>query len=721
MPAGRSAGVEARRQSELADAHTSAAEAARARSSRYRAAEISEKATVAALGRLAGVGYHLLADRRWPGSRTANVDLVVVGPGGVFIVDTKWWAEVSVAQGRIFRGQDEVTEDLYALADLGQTVEADLAEIGLSPNEVHPVVVLHGRAGIDETVATVRVLGEREALSFIAGHGQRHTPAAVDAILARCLTLFPAIGPGATAPAPAPERARAHAPVADLPTVPVLPVLDAPVLAADPAWSEPLLTEEEIDAALMESLLASPIEDWMAFLHPAQARLVRRSFNGPARIRGSAGTGKTVVGLHRAAYLARTNPQGRVLVTTFVNTLPGVMAQALRRLAPDTVDRVTFTSIHRFARQVLDARGLSPRVDVGAALNAFNLAWVRTGRRSVLGGVDLPVTYWQEEVGVVLRGRGITDFDVYADLARTGRKHRLTLDQRRAVWELHLAYDANLRAARITDFAGSILLAEAALREVPYGQAPGEEPLAAVIVDEAQDLTCAQIRLLHALTGDAPDGLTLIGDGQQSIYPGGYTLAEAGVSLAGRGVVMDVNYRNTAQIVEFAAALVDGDEFADIEGTVSRGDRTDRITRTGPEPVLWQGAPSEAGAALVARVTAVVTEIGTGLGDVGVLSPTHAGVTAALRALAAAGIPAINLSSYEGTPVDAVKVGTIKRAKGLEFKQVLVCAVPPSLLAGDARPPASEAGRERWDRDRRELFVAMTRARDGLWVSTAER
>ena len=694
MPAGGSAGVEARRQAQLAHAHEQAALQARVAAGRFRAAEISEKATVAALGRLAAVGYHFLADRRWPGSRTANVDLVVVGPGGVFIVDTKWWADVSVAGGRVFRGQDDVTEDLYALADLGQTVEADLARIGLSPNEIHPVVVLHGRTGISETVDSVRVVGEGDALKFIAGHGTRHTPAAVDRILAACLELFPVIG------GPLPQ---------------VTAVVSAPPAPVGLAWDEPLLTEEEIDSALLESVLASPVEEWMAFLHPAQASLVRRSFNGPARIRGSAGTGKTVVGLHRAAYLARMNPRGRVLVTTFVNTLPGVMAHSLRRLAPDAVDRVTFTSIHRFARSVLDARGVRAPVDAGKAITAFNMAWVRTGRHGVLGGIDLPMTYWQEEVGVVLRGRGITDFDTYADLPRTGRKHRLTTEQRRGVWDLHLAYEQNLAAAGVTDFAGSILLAEAALRAAPYGSVPGEEPITSVIVDEAQDLTCAQIRMLHALTGDAPDGLTLIGDGQQSIYPGGYTLAEAGVSLAGRGVVLSVNYRNTAQIVDFAKAMVDGEEFADIEGTSRRGDTPETVTRTGPVPVLWRGLVRDAAAAVADHVQQMLSEPTVHPCDVGVLSPTHAGVVHAVRALTEAGIATVNLSGYEGGPVDGVKVGTIKRAKGLEFKQVLVCDVPESLFSGE-RPTGDDANGERWARDRRELFVAMTRARDGLWV-----
>ncbi len=107
-----------------------------------------------------------------------------------------------------------------------------------------------------------------------------------------------------------------------------------------------------------------------------------------------------------------------------------------------------------------------------------------------------------------------------------------------------------------------------------------------MIVDEAQDLSAAMVRMLHSLVGDAPDGLTLIGDGQQSIYPGGYTLAEAGVSLAGRGVVLDVNYRNTAQILAFASRMVDGDEFADIEGEIEKGNRPVLVPRSGPQPVI---------------------------------------------------------------------------------------------------------------------------------------
>ncbi|WP_225755635.1 UvrD-helicase domain-containing protein [Actinotalea sp. Marseille-Q4924] len=690
MPAGDSAGTEARRQLALADAHTQAAAEARATAGRYAVAEVTERRTAQALAPLSAVGHHLLADRAWPGSRRAQVDLVVVGPGGVFIVDTKAWKDVVIHAGRIHRGQEDVTDDVLALADLGNLVEADLAEVGLAPGEVRPVVVLAGRQGIDESVHTVRIVGEKDVLRHIASHGTRLTPTQVDAVLARALALFPQVG--------------APAPVSITVPEPVLPAPPEPVQDA-------LLTEDEVQSALMEGILASPIEEWMSFLHPDQAKLVRRSFNGPSRIRGAAGTGKTVVGLHRAAYLARTRP-GRVLVATYVRTLPAVLRQMLTRMAPDVVDRVHFTGVHELARTVLSARGVHCRVNDKQVDEAFAAAWAAVGRTGPLGqGKRLDERYWREEVDHVIKGRGITDLTTYLDLLRTGRRHRLGVEQRRAVWALYTAYDAELRRRHLVDYADLVLLAERELRRQPW-----EEPYTAVIVDEAQDLSCAMVRMLHALVGDAPDALTLIGDGQQSIYPGGYTLAEVGISVAGRGVVLDVNYRNTAQILDFASRLVDGDEFADIEGVVGRGDVPQAVSRTGPEPVIERCRnPLERDARMLARARAVVREVGTRPGDVGVLCRSRRAVERAAAALRADGAPVVLLTEYDGAPTDAIKVGTVKRAKGLEFKHVLLPEVRASDLA-EAGPPADDTRREQWERERRELYVAMTRARDGLWV-----
>ncbi len=217
------------------------------------------------------------------------------------------------------------------------------------------------------------------------------------------------------------------------------------------------------------------------------------------------------------------------------------------------------------------------------------------------------------------------------------------------------------------------------MREVPL------ERYDAVIVDEAQDLSCAMVSLLHSLVGDRPDGLTLIGDGQQTIYPGGYTLGEVGISLAGRGVVLDVNHRNTAEILEFAKQMVADDQFVDIEGVDGVGDSVSAVTRSGPQPGIHRfRAAAEHDAALLARVEEVLRLVGTGRGDVGILTATNPQADKVMALLADAGVPTVSLKNYAGKSSDMIRVGTIKRAKGLEFKQVLLPHVPAKLLADAA-------------------------------------
>lgn len=235
-----------------------------------------------------------------------------------------------------------------------------------------------------------------------------------------------------------------------------------------------------------------------------------------------------------------------------------------------------------------------------------------------------------------------------------------------------------------------------------------------MVIDEAQDLTAAMIRLLHRLVGDEPDALTLIGDGQQSIYPGGYTLGELGISIAGRGVVMTRNYRNTREIAAFAASLVGESGFVDIEsGTRARMDAAE-VLRDGVAPVVERFSSAALhDAALLSRVQELLATPGVHPGDIGVLAQRTRDVAACVRVLTSAGVPVVELASYDGRVARGVKVGTVKRAKGLEFKHVLVARTPARLVS---EQPAGRDAAERVEMERRELYVAMTRARDGLWV-----
>ncbi|WIB34178.1 UvrD-helicase domain-containing protein [Curtobacterium sp. MCSS17_005] len=694
--AGESAGVEAHRQRSHARELRRQADDAEQRAARFEIAHRTESETARILAPLAGIGYHLLADRSWPGSRTAQVDMVVVGRAGVFIVDTKAWREVAVYGDRITRGQEDVTDDIARLADLAYSTEAALADTGLAPGEVHAVAALAGQKRMHARVASVDVIGAHDLLGHITKRGARLSASRVDEVLAAMLHHFPVIGDGGATP----------------PQV----VVPAPVLPRESDVLVPTVdtADDELTDQLLDGVLEAPIEDWMAFLDPAQAKLVRRSFNGPARIRGAAGTGKTVVGLHRAAYLARATG-GRVLFTTYISTLPKVLESLLERLAPDMVGRVDFMGVHAFATRLLKERGIAFRTPGREAQLAFDDAWNAIRASSPLRSSRFSRSYWEDEISHVIKGRGLTRFDEYADLARVGRKHALPLETRQAVWDLYEAYARGLRERRAHDWEDIVLLARDAVRAVPL------ERYDAVIVDEAQDLSCAMVSLVHQLVGDRTDGLTLIGDGQQTIYPGGYTLGEVGISLSGRGVVLDVNHRNTAEILEFAKEMVADDQFVDIEGVDGVGDAVSDVSRSGAAPTTTQFASrADHDRAMLDRLTEVLRLVGTGHGDVGILTATNRQANDVMEALGRAGVATVSLQQYAGRSSDGVRVGTVKRAKGLEFKQVLLAHVDPRLLdaAGEGW---SDAARERHERGKRELYVGMTRARDGLWVGVRAR
>jgi AAA domain/UvrD-like helicase C-terminal domain/Nuclease-related domain len=649
-------------------------------------------ATEARLGRmldpLAEQGFHILRDRLWPGSHNANVDFIVVGPSGVVIIDAKSWRDVAIVDDRVLQGEVDVTDRFVNLRVLAARAQISLAKIGMAPGEIRVVAALMGKSRLHGNVGGVDLIGEDGVLDYLLNRGARLRPLDVDAALGVIEKLF--------------EPQRLSTDTQEL----LLPDLMMPIAA-----SEPVVTVDEIERALLTSILAKPIEDWMALLAPDQAKLARRSFNGPSRIRGAAGTGKTVVGLHRAAYLARNQP-GRVLVTTLIRTLPVVLESLMDRMAPDVSDRIEFVGIHAFAQGLLKARGVQVHVNARAADYAFDAAWEQVGRHGILADIDPQVTYWKDEVISVIKGRGLTRFEQYAALARTGRRRALSTESRRAVWELYSEYNVGLREAGIHDFADVILLAEKSLRANPL------DGYSAVIADEAQDLSCSMIRMLHAIVGDRADGLNLIGDGAQTIYAGGYTLAEADVSVAGRGVVMNTNYRNTVEIVDFASSMVRGDEFLDIDGTRSTPDVATKVMRHGMRPRVSRFNSHQGhDRSLVAQVQSLIAS-GTSGGDIAVLTQTPFVAKEVLEALSEAGILCMNLVEYDGQTTSAVKVGTIKRAKGLEFKQVLVARASAALLE-TAWSSTDDAEAERRELDRRELYVAMTRARDGVWVGVA--
>lgn len=466
----------------------------------------------------------------------------------------------------------------------------------------------------------------------------------------------------------------------------------------------------------LAEVLTKPIEDWMIFLHPDQARLAERAFSGPARVRGAAGTGKTVVGLHRAKHLARSGG-APILFTTFIRTLPPVLENLFRRLAPSLADQIEFRGLHSWAARLLNKRGVRFTIDPDKVDAAFDAAWeVTLESEPLLSGSGLPRAYFREELDWIIKGRGVRSLDEYLSLARTGRGTPFGEQLRRAVWRLAEEYRLGLARQQVIDFNDLLALALESVRAEPL-----RPPYRSVIVDESQDLTEIGIQLVFELAGrERPDGLLLLGDGQQSIYPGGYSLKSVGVEVRGRAAVLTTNYRNTKEILETALGVVADRPFDDNDDELSSGRREVSILRRGSAPAQVETATAaEQDVALIEAVRRAVAHPGVDLGDVAVLVTDNRRANHYERVLVENGLPVLSLTNYDGVHSPRVRVGTYKRAKGLEFKHVFL----PSLGAGELDELRRDGEddstfMERTDLIRRQLFVAMTRARDGLWLSS---
>ncbi|MFE7097235.1 UvrD-helicase domain-containing protein [Streptomyces erythrochromogenes] len=597
--------------------------------------------------------------------RVRSGDVLVVGPGGVFVV-----------------GIDDEVRDGAAAGLLAATrvAESAVASLGMSPVAVQPVVAVSGQSP-DRGPGRIRVLGEQEVGRVLLAQPRRLRAESVRAIADHLERVLP-------------DREEV--------------VLELGTVLPPPAAPDGLFDLDGLREAALEGARRAPIEQWMTFLHPDQVALVRRNWSGPARISGPAGTGKTVVALHRAAHLARRTT-GRILYVTFANNLPRVQSTFLRTMAPAVADRVDFRSLHSWAQEFLQERGVPVRLNGDKAETAFSLAWKDLGRESPLARIDPGPAYWREEIDYVIKGRGLTRFEEYAVVVRKRRRAGLHRTQRQSVWELYEEYEARRNERGVHDFNDVLSLA---LAEVSKER--GRPPYAAVVVDEVQDLTLVGVRLLHALVGDAPNGLLLVGDGQQTVYPGGFRLTDAGIDIRGdRGQVLRTNYRNSRQILDAALAVVADDAFEDIDGEPTPGRRDVDLTYHDGNVVRVAEPTVEAhDRELVGALQALPDGA---LADTALLCPSQWALGHYQRLLARAEIPVCRLEQYDGNPVDAVKLGTYRRAKGLEFKNVLLPRYDADFASGT---PGTDTARERAELRRSRLFVAMTRARDLLWLGS---
>ncbi len=464
------------------------------------------------------------------------------------------------------------------------------------------------------------------------------------------------------------------------------------------------------DVEELERALDFPWEKWTIFLHPAQREWVERDFAGPARVSGSAGTGKTIVALHRAAFLARVNPDARILLTTFSDTLASALRSRFATLVghePRLAERVEVHSIDAVGERLYAAHFGTPRIATRQVL------------RDYLGGASVAAPGHRFSDGFLLsEWEHVVDpwqldaWEAYRDVQRLGRKTRLPEQQRALLWSIF----EQLRSVLADDgFVTRPSMFTALARH--YAEAK-KSPYDFAVVDEAQDMGVSELRFFAALAGDRPNGLFFAGDLGQRIFQQPFSWRALGVDIRGRAKILKVNYRTSHQIRHCADGLLDPVQ-TDADG--NRESRAGAISAFNGAPPDIRVLEDEA-AEIEAVASWVQGLVAGGLApeELALFVRSEAEIKRALRVVDAAGLPSAVLDEKLRTTKGSASVGTMHLAKGLEFRAVVVMACDDEVIPSQERIQAIADNADLEDvytTERHLLYVACTRARDHLFVS----
>jgi superfamily I DNA/RNA helicase len=467
------------------------------------------------------------------------------------------------------------------------------------------------------------------------------------------------------------------------------------------------------DVEELQRVLDFPWEKWAVFLHPEQRQWVERDYSGPARISGSAGMGKTIVALHRAAHLARTNPGARVLLTTFSDALANALRTSLQRLVGNErqlAERIEVHSLDAIGRRLYEAH-------VGQAMLAGREVvreLLAEASQSVVDhkfSLHFLLTEWEQ----VVDAWQLESWEAYRDVARLGRRSRLPEQQRAALWSIFEQVRARLHARNLITCARLFTtLADAlATRNKP--------PVDFVVVDEAQDISIVQLRFCAALGQDRPNALFFAGDLGQRIFQQPFSWKALGVDVRGRARTLRVNYRTSHQIRVQADRLL-GPQVTDADG--NREDRSDTVSLlNGPPPTIQVLKSASEEIKTVSGWLRERAKAGVLPHEVGLFVRSAAQLDRGEAAVAGAGMSFKVLDEQLETTSGHVALSTMHLAKGLEFRAVAVMACDDEIipLQEHIETVGDEADlQEIYDTERHLLYVACTRARDHLLVTSVE-
>lgn len=476
-----------------------------------------------------------------------------------------------------------------------------------------------------------------------------------------------------------------------------------------------ITTEEELQMAL-----SWPLDRWRIFLHPSQKALVNKNHNGPFRVTGGAGTGKTVAAMHRAAWLAEQLEQegtnGKVLFTTFTKNLASDIKNNLRKICTaEQLERIEVVNLDAWAMRLLQTAGC-PVIPIWS-LNKAEQAKIWEDALATRSGGGLPEAMTEEEIRreweQVVQDHDVTTLAEYLRVARTGRGIRLSKEQKKELWNVFDEYRSTLKQRNLSE-ADDIYRAA---RELIEHDPSLVKYYTSVIVDEAQDFGNTAFRLLAATVKHRPspkNTMYITGDAHQRIYRRKVVLSRCGIDVRGRSRTLRINYRTTEETCHWASAILHGCNVDDLDGGLSNDLKGYHSLMHGEAPLICATSSEEEEVQSISDYITQLTQNGCPLHAI-CMVVKHNNLKEYYKAkMEAKGWSVHVLDQGSGTKEGELNLGTMHRVKGLEFDYMILAGMSDENLASESDQDSEE---ERLF-TRSLIHVAATRARKHVLITS---
>ena len=468
----------------------------------------------------------------------------------------------------------------------------------------------------------------------------------------------------------------------------------------------------------LRRIMAEPLEKWRVFLHPTQRKIVQKEYNGAARVLGGAGTGKTVVAMHRAKHLAnKCDGQQKILMTTFTANLAADIRENLRKICNlEELRRIEVIHLDAWVNQYMREAGFTAQIAYDEVIDSL---W---DKAILLANNDLPYdsSFYKEEWNRIVIAQEALTLETYAKVVRNGRGTRLDRKKRMQVWKVFEHYQNLMKENQVRDINTAMYestkLLQLAGKRSRYKH---------IIVDEGQDFSDNAYRLLRALAGEEhSDDIFIVGDSHQRIYRNHPTLSKCGINVRGRSSILKINYRTTEEIRKYAFGLLNGIAFDDLDEGADLGDKCQSLTH-GEKPIFKNFSNANDEFDFLVNEIKQLKGNGVLLTDICVVARTKKLVEDYIALFTKAGIKAyaIKRNKADDRSFDGLRIATMHRVKGLEFKYVFIVAtnnrIVPLISAINKTDAISES--ESIASEKCLLYVAMTRAQKGVYVTSYGR